>query len=182
MATLSPRRRPSGLVLVGLVLGFIGIIVLIGPGNIGGHGDIRPIGALVLILGSLSWAIGSFWSRDASLPESGLLTTGMEMLVKPTIADERLWEVVWQVLNVVRILDDPSHAVAGTVEYMDEAIAILGVSRAATKPVWNGKEFAPRLIMPIALSYDHRVIDGATAARFTTYLVSVLSDIRKIIL
>ena len=61
-------------------------------------------------------------------------------------------------------------------------VAILGVSRAATKPVWNGKDFAPRLIMPIALSYDHRVIDGASAARFTTYLVSVLSDIRKIIL
>ena len=61
-------------------------------------------------------------------------------------------------------------------------VAILGVSRAGTKPVWNGKEFAPRLIMPIALSYDHRVIDGASAARFTTYLVSVLSDIRKIIL
>ncbi|OAI51499.1 dihydrolipoamide acetyltransferase [Betaproteobacteria bacterium SCGC AG-212-J23] len=61
-------------------------------------------------------------------------------------------------------------------------VAILGVSRAAMKPVWNGKEFAPRLIMPIALSYDHRVIDGASAARFTTYLVSVLSDIRKIIL
>ena len=75
-----PRRRPSGLVLVGLVLGFIGIIVLVGPGNIGGHGDIRPAGALVLIFGSLSWAIGSFWSRDAQLPESGLLTTGMEML------------------------------------------------------------------------------------------------------
>ena len=75
-----PRRRPSSLVLAGLVLGFIGVIVLIGPGNIGGHGDIRPIGALVLILGSLSWAIGSFWSRDAALPESGLLTTGMEML------------------------------------------------------------------------------------------------------
>jgi pyruvate dehydrogenase E2 component (dihydrolipoamide acetyltransferase) len=61
-------------------------------------------------------------------------------------------------------------------------VAILGVSRAAMKPVWSGKEFAPRLIMPIALSYDHRVIDGASAARFTTYLVSVLSDIRKIIL
>jgi drug/metabolite transporter (DMT)-like permease len=75
-----PRRRPSGLVLVGLVLGFIGIIVLVGPGNIGGHGDIRLAGALVLIFGSLSWAIGSFWSRDAQLPESGLLTTGMEML------------------------------------------------------------------------------------------------------
>jgi len=61
-------------------------------------------------------------------------------------------------------------------------VAILGVSRAAMKPVWDGKSFAPRLIMPLSLSYDHRVIDGATAARFTTYLVSVLSDIRKLIL
>ncbi len=61
-------------------------------------------------------------------------------------------------------------------------VAILGVSRAAMKPVWNGKEFAPRLIMPIALSYDHRVLDGASSARFTTFLVSVLSDIRKLIL
>jgi drug/metabolite transporter (DMT)-like permease len=75
-----PRRRPSGAVLAGLVLGFIGIIVLVGPGNVGGHGDVRPLGALVLILGSLAWAIGSFWSRDAKLPDSGLLTTGMEML------------------------------------------------------------------------------------------------------
>jgi len=75
-----PRRRPSGAVLVGLVLGFIGIIVLVGPGNVGGDGDVRVLGALVLILGSLSWAIGSFWSRDAQLPDSGLLTTGMEML------------------------------------------------------------------------------------------------------
>ena len=75
-----PRRRPSGLVLVGLVLGFVGIIVLIGPGNLGGDGDVPLLGALVLILGSLSWAIGSFWSRDAELPKSGLLTTGMEML------------------------------------------------------------------------------------------------------
>ena len=74
------RRRPSGAVLVGLVLGFIGIVVLVGPGNVGGRGDVRPLGALVLILGSLSWAIGSFWSRDANLPDSGLLTTGMEML------------------------------------------------------------------------------------------------------
>ena len=75
-----PRRRPHGAVLIGLILGFIGIVVLVGPGNIGGHGDVRPIGALVLILGSLSWAIGSFYSRDAELPQSGLLTTGMEML------------------------------------------------------------------------------------------------------
>jgi drug/metabolite transporter (DMT)-like permease len=75
-----PRQRPTGAVLVGLVLGFIGIIVLVGPDNIGGDGDVSMLGALVLILGSLSWAIGSFWSRDAQLPASGLLTTGMEML------------------------------------------------------------------------------------------------------
>jgi drug/metabolite transporter (DMT)-like permease len=75
-----PRRRPHGAVLVGLILGFIGIVVLVGPADLGGHGDVKPIGALVLIVGSLSWAIGSFYSRDAELPESGLLTTGMEML------------------------------------------------------------------------------------------------------
>jgi pyruvate dehydrogenase E2 component (dihydrolipoamide acetyltransferase) len=61
-------------------------------------------------------------------------------------------------------------------------VAILGVSRGAMKPVWNGKDFAPRLMLPLSLSYDHRVIDGATAARFSSYLVSVLSDIRKLIL
>ena len=61
-------------------------------------------------------------------------------------------------------------------------VAILGVSRSVMRPVWDGKQFVPRLMMPLALSYDHRVIDGATAARFTTYLVSVLSDIRKLIL
>src|SRR5437764_1516577 len=61
-------------------------------------------------------------------------------------------------------------------------VAILGVSKSVTKPVWNGKEFAPRLMLPISLSYDHRVLDGATAARFTSFLVSVLSDIRKLIL
>ncbi|HEU4441902.1 MAG TPA: dihydrolipoyllysine-residue acetyltransferase [Burkholderiales bacterium] len=61
-------------------------------------------------------------------------------------------------------------------------VAILGVSRSAIRPVWNGKEFAPRLMLPLSLSYDHRVIDGATAARFSAYLASVLSDIRKIVL
>jgi drug/metabolite transporter (DMT)-like permease len=76
----APRQRPKAAVLIGLILGFIGIIVLVGRGNVGGDGDVRPIGAVVLILGSLSWAIGSFWSRDAQLPTSGLLTTGMEML------------------------------------------------------------------------------------------------------
>ena len=75
-----PQRRPAAAVLIGLIVGFIGIVVLVGPGNLGGHGDVRPIGAVVLILGSLSWAIGSFFSRDADLPQSGLLTTGMEML------------------------------------------------------------------------------------------------------
>lgn len=75
-----PHRRPSSAVIGGLILGFIGIIVLVGPAGMGGHGEVNPLGALVLILGSLSWAIGSFWSRDAELPESGLLTTGMEML------------------------------------------------------------------------------------------------------
>ena len=75
-----PRKRPGPAILAGLALGFVGIIVLVGPGNVAGQSNVRPIGALVLILGSLSWAIGSFWSRDAELPESGLLTTGMEML------------------------------------------------------------------------------------------------------
>jgi drug/metabolite transporter (DMT)-like permease len=75
-----PRKRPNTAVLLGLVLGFIGIVVLVGPGNVGGGQGVSALGALVLILGSLSWAIGSFWSRDAQLPESGILTTGMEML------------------------------------------------------------------------------------------------------
>lgn len=61
-------------------------------------------------------------------------------------------------------------------------VAILGVSKSDIKPVWNGKEFEPRLMLPLSLSYDHRVIDGALAARFTVYLSSVLADIRKIIL
>jgi pyruvate dehydrogenase E2 component (dihydrolipoamide acetyltransferase) len=58
-------------------------------------------------------------------------------------------------------------------------VAILGVTRSATKPVWDGSQFVPRLMVPLSLSYDHRVIDGALAARFTTYLVSVLSDLRR---
>jgi drug/metabolite transporter (DMT)-like permease len=75
-----PRKTPGAAVIIGLIVGFIGIIVLVGPGNLGGRGDISYTGALVLILGSLSWALGSFFSRDAALPDSGLLTTGMEML------------------------------------------------------------------------------------------------------
>ncbi len=58
-------------------------------------------------------------------------------------------------------------------------VAILGVSKSAMKPVWNGTEFAPRLMLPLSLSYDHRVIDGAAAARFTAYLSALLADMRR---
>jgi len=61
-------------------------------------------------------------------------------------------------------------------------VAILGVTRSATKPVWNGSEFVPRLIVPMSLSYDHRVIDGAAAARFMVHLAGVLSDLRRVLL
>ncbi|HEX4917221.1 MAG TPA: dihydrolipoyllysine-residue acetyltransferase [Limnobacter sp.] len=61
-------------------------------------------------------------------------------------------------------------------------VAILGLSKSAMKPVWNGKEFEPRLMLPLSLSYDHRVIDGAQAARFTTELAGVLADMRKVLL
>ena len=61
-------------------------------------------------------------------------------------------------------------------------VAILGVGKAVMKPVWNGKEFVPRLMLPLSLSYDHRVIDGALGARFSTYLTTVLSDIRRLVL
>ncbi len=61
-------------------------------------------------------------------------------------------------------------------------VAILGVSRSAMKPVWDGNAFAPRLMLPLSLSYDHRVIDGAAAARFTSYFASVLADFRRVLL
>jgi pyruvate dehydrogenase E2 component (dihydrolipoamide acetyltransferase) len=61
-------------------------------------------------------------------------------------------------------------------------VAILGVSKTATKPVWDGGQFVPRLMLPLSLSYDHRVIDGAAAARFTSYLAGVLGDLRRLIL
>jgi pyruvate dehydrogenase E2 component (dihydrolipoamide acetyltransferase) len=61
-------------------------------------------------------------------------------------------------------------------------VAILGVSKSATKPVWNGKDFSPRLMVPLSLSYDHRVIDGASAARFTAYLAGLLADMRRVML
>jgi pyruvate dehydrogenase E2 component (dihydrolipoamide acetyltransferase) len=61
-------------------------------------------------------------------------------------------------------------------------VAILGVSKSSMKPVWNGKEFVPRLILPLSLSYDHRVIDGAAGARFNATLVQLLGDFRRIAL
>jgi pyruvate dehydrogenase E2 component (dihydrolipoamide acetyltransferase) len=61
-------------------------------------------------------------------------------------------------------------------------VAILGVSKSAMKPVWDGKQFAPRLLLPLSLSYDHRVVDGAAAARFTAYLAQLLGDMRRVLL
>jgi pyruvate dehydrogenase E2 component (dihydrolipoamide acetyltransferase) len=61
-------------------------------------------------------------------------------------------------------------------------VAILGLSKTAFKPVWDGKQFVPRLILPLSLSYDHRVIDGAMGARFSTYVSEVLADLRKTLL
>ncbi|WP_460826805.1 2-oxo acid dehydrogenase subunit E2, partial [Massilia terrae] len=61
-------------------------------------------------------------------------------------------------------------------------VAILGLSKSAMKPVWDGSAFQPRLMLPLSLSYDHRVIDGAMAARFTAYLAEVLADLRKTLL
>jgi pyruvate dehydrogenase E2 component (dihydrolipoamide acetyltransferase) len=58
-------------------------------------------------------------------------------------------------------------------------VAILGVSRSAQRPVWDGTQFVPRLMLPLSLSYDHRVIDGAAAARFAAYLAGVLNDLRR---
>jgi pyruvate dehydrogenase E2 component (dihydrolipoamide acetyltransferase) len=61
-------------------------------------------------------------------------------------------------------------------------VAILGVSKSVTRPVWNGEKFKPRLILPLSLSYDHRVIDGALAARFASFLAGQLGDIRRLLL
>lgn len=61
-------------------------------------------------------------------------------------------------------------------------VAILGVSKIEKQPVWNGDNFVPRDVLPFSLSYDHRVIDGASGVRFTTYLSSLLSDIKRTLL
>jgi pyruvate dehydrogenase E2 component (dihydrolipoamide acetyltransferase) len=61
-------------------------------------------------------------------------------------------------------------------------VAILGVSKSQIRPVWDGKQFTPRLTLPLSLSYDHRVIDGASAARFTSHLAQLLADMRRLML
>jgi pyruvate dehydrogenase E2 component (dihydrolipoamide acetyltransferase) len=61
-------------------------------------------------------------------------------------------------------------------------VAILGVCKSAMRPVWDGAAFAPRLILPLSLSWDHRVIDGAAAAKFNAYLGQVLADFRRVML
>ena len=61
-------------------------------------------------------------------------------------------------------------------------VAILGVCRSSTEPVWDGKAFQPRLMLPLSLSWDHRVIDGAAAARFNAYLAQILADFRRVLL
>ena len=61
-------------------------------------------------------------------------------------------------------------------------VAILGVGKSVTRPLWNGREFAPRLMLPLSVSYDHRVIDGAQGARFISFLSAVMSDIRRLVL
>ena len=60
-------------------------------------------------------------------------------------------------------------------------VAILGVSRHSMQPVWDGESFRPRLMLPLSFSYDHRVIDGAMAVRFTTFLSQVLTDVNKLL-
>jgi pyruvate dehydrogenase E2 component (dihydrolipoamide acetyltransferase) len=61
-------------------------------------------------------------------------------------------------------------------------VSILGVCKSATEPVWDGKTFVPRLMLPLSLSWDHRVIDGAAAARFNAYLGQILADFRRVLL
>jgi pyruvate dehydrogenase E2 component (dihydrolipoamide acetyltransferase) len=61
-------------------------------------------------------------------------------------------------------------------------VAILGATRTVMKPIWNGEQFEPRLMLPISVSYDHRVVDGAGAARFLSYVAGLLSDFRRILL
>ena len=61
-------------------------------------------------------------------------------------------------------------------------VAILGVSKSEMQPVWNGKEFEPRLMLPLSLSCDHRVIDGADGARFLSYINGVLADLRRLVM
>lgn len=74
------RRRPTPRAVAGVAMGVVGMVVLIGPGAIVGDGNVHPVGALVLLLGSLSWAIGSLYSRRATLPASQPMSSGAQML------------------------------------------------------------------------------------------------------
>src|SRR2546429_28295 len=78
---LRPRgNRPRPAVIIGLILGIVGIIVLVDPFRTSARADINPVGAVVLMLGSLSWAFGTFYSREADLPASGFMRTALEMI------------------------------------------------------------------------------------------------------
>ena len=71
---------------------------------------------------------------------------------------------------------------AGAINHVYDRDIDARMNRTATRPVWDGKQFAPRLILPLSLSFDHRVIDGAGAARFNSYLAQVLADFRRVLL
>ena len=87
-----------------------------------------------------------------------------------------------RITNADRLPTLDLEANAGRSKTSGDVFAIPGVSRTQTRPVWNGKEFAPRQMLPLSLSYDHRVIDGASAARFITYLSQVIADPRRALL
>ena len=79
--------------------------------------------------------------------------------------------------------NDPYFGGTGVTPIVDyPVVAILGLVRSSTEPVWINGKFEPRLVLPLSLSYDHRVIDGASGARFISFLASVLVDIRKLVL
>ncbi|MFP1482879.1 2-oxo acid dehydrogenase subunit E2 [Escherichia coli] len=93
----------------------------------------------------------------------GKLTAKLRAVASPSPAS-----AAWVITHFAPIVNAPE-------------VAILGVSKSAMEPVWNGKEFVPRLMLPISLSFDHRVIDGADGARFITIINNTLSDIRRLL-
>ena len=85
-------------------------------------------------------------------------------------------------LHVAAVMDEVKHLDIAGIKFAAPEVAILGLSKSQMKPVWDGQQFVPRLTLPLSLSYDHRVIDGASAARFNAYLGQVLADYRRILL